>query len=67
VPIPQVSATDSSGAGPRSGPAQMTTITSVGYGDRYPLMLTGRVLAGGLMIIGVASHESPAVVPACPA
>lgn len=32
----------------------MTTVTTVGYGDRYPVTTTGRVLAVGLMIIGVA-------------
>ncbi|WP_081738048.1 potassium channel family protein [Arthrobacter sp. H41] len=31
----------------------MTTITSVGYGDYYPVTLTGRLVAAGLMIAGI--------------
>ncbi|MEO7431368.1 MAG: ion transporter [Dokdonella sp.] len=31
----------------------MTTITTVGYGDRYPVTSEGRVLAAGLMVAGV--------------
>jgi voltage-gated potassium channel len=31
-----------------------TTITTVGYGDYYPVTLTGRLVAVGLMISGVA-------------
>lgn len=31
----------------------MATITTVGYGDRYPVTTEGRVLAAGLMVAGV--------------
>ena len=31
-----------------------TTITTVGYGDRYPVTTQGRVIAVALMIIGIA-------------
>jgi voltage-gated potassium channel len=31
----------------------METITTVGYGDRYPITTEGRVLASGLMVAGV--------------
>ncbi|MBG6217160.1 voltage-gated potassium channel [Arthrobacter sp. CAN_A6] len=31
----------------------MTTITSVGYGDFYPVTLAGRLVAAGLMIAGI--------------
>ncbi|MEO6690428.1 MAG: ion transporter [Dokdonella sp.] len=31
----------------------MTTITTVGYGDRYPVTTEGRILAAGLMVAGV--------------
>jgi len=31
-----------------------TTITTVGYGDYYPITLTGRLVAVGLMVSGVA-------------
>lgn len=31
----------------------LTTITTVGYGDRYPVTLPGRLIAGVLMITGV--------------
>lgn len=32
----------------------VTTITGVGYGDRYPVTATGRVVAAALMLLGLA-------------
>lgn len=32
----------------------MTTVTTVGYGDRYPVTTEGRLVAAGLMIGGIA-------------
>lgn len=32
----------------------LTTISTVGYGDRYPVTLEGRVVAGTLMVAGIA-------------
>lgn len=32
----------------------MTTVTTVGYGDRYPTSGTGRLIAAGLMLAGIA-------------
>jgi len=31
-----------------------TTVTTVGYGDRYPTTGTGRLIAAGLMVVGIA-------------
>lgn len=31
-----------------------TTVTTVGYGDRYPITAAGRIVAGGLMLVGIS-------------
>ena len=32
----------------------LTTVTTVGYGDHYPVTLIGRCVAGALMLAGIA-------------
>ena len=32
----------------------MTTVTTVGYGDRFPVTTMGRFVAAGLMVCGIA-------------
>lgn len=32
----------------------ITTISTVGYGDRYPITVEGRIVAGALMVAGIA-------------
>jgi voltage-gated potassium channel len=32
----------------------LTTVTTVGYGDRFPVTTTGRFVSAGLMIAGIA-------------
>ena len=31
-----------------------TTVTTVGYGDRYPVTLEGRLIAFALMLVGIS-------------
>jgi voltage-gated potassium channel len=32
----------------------VTTVTTVGYGDKFPTTVAGRLVAGGLMLLGIA-------------
>jgi voltage-gated potassium channel len=32
----------------------LTTVTTVGYGDHYPVTGTGRIVAAGLMVVGIS-------------
>lgn len=32
----------------------MTTVTTVGYGDRFPVTAIGRAIGAGVMILGIA-------------
>ena len=34
------------------------TITTVGYGDHYPVTFAGRMLAGGVMLVGIAAFSA---------
>ena len=34
------------------------TVTTVGYGDHYPVTMAGRILAGLVMVVGIASFSS---------
>ncbi|GAA4500424.1 potassium channel family protein [Pseudaeromonas paramecii] len=38
----------------------LVTMTTVGYGDMYPVTLGGRVLAGAIMLLGVGTVALPA-------
>ena len=39
---------------PEQRRAAITTVTTVGYGDRYPTTGTGRLVGGALMLVGIA-------------
>ena len=32
----------------------MTTVTTVGYGDQFPVTTTGRIVAAALMLVGIS-------------
>jgi hypothetical protein len=34
------------------------TVTTVGYGDHYPVTFAGRMLAGGVMLVGIAAFSA---------
>ena len=36
----------------------LTTVTTVGYGDTYPVTAEGRIIAAGLMLVGIALFGS---------
>ena len=36
----------------------LTTVTTVGYGDTYPVTTEGRIIAAGLMFVGIALFGS---------
>jgi voltage-gated potassium channel len=36
----------------------LTTVTTVGYGDTYPVTTEGRIIAAGLMLVGIALFGS---------
>jgi voltage-gated potassium channel len=36
----------------------LTTVTTVGYGDTYPVTTEGRIIASGLMLVGIALFGS---------
>ncbi len=36
----------------------LTTVTTVGYGDMYPVTTEGRIIAAGLMLVGIALFGS---------
>lgn len=46
-------------------PAPQITLTTIGYGDKYPQTWNGRLLAATFTLIGVSFFALPAVSPAC--
>ena len=45
--------------------APQITLTTIGYGDKYPQTWNGRLLAATFTLIGVSFFALPAVSPAC--